>query len=271
MFFQVAIIAFAVLMLLRTWTQQRAQKVAKQWLALWAIIWIVIIAVALAPQTADVIAGIVGVGRGADLFVYIAILFLLYASIGRLCGQRSCKNNRRSWYGGLRLIARSYRVHLHRSCDAKSCNHLSLLQEPPASFGSGVVVGKVGVPKESMTITIVPAGESGRYCRRGASRCVTTIGQRPPGNYIVGRRKERRVCKNNNAPMRDAIANGAEYIFYKMATFVLHLTRSQKPLLLRRRTKRLGASSRSSCIGTTRENQHVRRHDARRGVRLCTR
>lgn len=79
MLFQIAIITFAVLMLLRTWTQQRAQKVAKQWLALWAVIWIVIIAVALAPQTADVIAGIVGVGRGADLFVYIAILFLLYA------------------------------------------------------------------------------------------------------------------------------------------------------------------------------------------------
>lgn len=79
MLFQIAIITFAVLMLLRTWTQQRAQKVAKQWLALWAVIWIVIIAVALAPQTADVIASVVGVGRGADLFVYIAILFLLYA------------------------------------------------------------------------------------------------------------------------------------------------------------------------------------------------
>ncbi len=79
MLFQIAIIAFALLMLFRTWRQHRAQKVAKQWMLLWAVVWVVIVAVALAPQTADVIASIVGVGRGADLFVYIAILFLLYA------------------------------------------------------------------------------------------------------------------------------------------------------------------------------------------------
>ncbi len=79
MLFQIAIIAFALIMLLRTWKQHSAQKVTKQWLVLWAVVWLVIIAVAIAPQTADAIAAIVGVGRGADLFVYIAILFLLYA------------------------------------------------------------------------------------------------------------------------------------------------------------------------------------------------
>lgn len=79
MAFQIGIILFALLMLVRTWQQHARQKVTKQWLVLWAVVWAVIIIVALAPQTADVIASIVGVGRGADLFVYIAILFLLYA------------------------------------------------------------------------------------------------------------------------------------------------------------------------------------------------
>lgn len=79
MAFQIGLIIFAALMLLRTWQQHAHQKVTKQWLISWAVVWTVIIIVALAPQSADLVASVVGVGRGADLFVYIAILFLLYA------------------------------------------------------------------------------------------------------------------------------------------------------------------------------------------------
>lgn len=79
MAFQIGLIIFAVLMLLRTWQQHAHQKVTKQWLMTWGVIWVAVIVVALVPQTADLIASVVGIGRGADLFIYVAILFLLYA------------------------------------------------------------------------------------------------------------------------------------------------------------------------------------------------
>lgn len=79
MVFKIGILVFAVWMLLRTWQQHARQKVTKQWLVTWGVIWVALAVVALVPQTADGIASIVGVGRGADLFMYVAILFLLYA------------------------------------------------------------------------------------------------------------------------------------------------------------------------------------------------
>lgn len=79
MTFAIGIIIFALIMLYRTVRQRQQQRITKQWLIVWSIVWLLLIVLALAPQTADFLAATVGVGRGADLFVYIAILFLLYA------------------------------------------------------------------------------------------------------------------------------------------------------------------------------------------------
>ncbi len=79
MVFKVSIIVFALLMLVRTWQQYAHQKVTKQWMMTWGVVWCAMFVVALLPQTADVLAQYVGVGRGADLFMYVAILFLFYA------------------------------------------------------------------------------------------------------------------------------------------------------------------------------------------------
>lgn len=79
MAFKIALILFALFASLRTWRQYKAQKVTRQWFVIWSILWLLIIVVALVPQTTDMLAANVGVGRGADLLVYIAVVFLLYA------------------------------------------------------------------------------------------------------------------------------------------------------------------------------------------------
>ena len=78
MVFQVFLILFACFAMYKIWQQYRADKVSGHWLRVWTILWVVVILVALWPQTTDLVAERVGVGRGADLLVYIAIVFLMY-------------------------------------------------------------------------------------------------------------------------------------------------------------------------------------------------
>ena len=47
-------------------------------LALWSLLWIAVVAVVLRPQTASDLARWLGVGRGADVVVYLAIAALFY-------------------------------------------------------------------------------------------------------------------------------------------------------------------------------------------------
>jgi hypothetical protein len=75
---QVLIELFVAFALVRTWKQFRAGKLSKKMLAVWAFFWaIVAVAVAL-PQTTDIAARFVGVGRGADLAIYISLIVLFY-------------------------------------------------------------------------------------------------------------------------------------------------------------------------------------------------
>lgn len=47
-------------------------------LALWSLLWVGIIAVVVRPETASLLARTLGVGRGADVVVYLAIAALFY-------------------------------------------------------------------------------------------------------------------------------------------------------------------------------------------------
>lgn len=78
MIFQILLIAFAVFALTITFRQYRTRKVSLYWFVVWAILWLVVILVALLPQATDPIAQKLGVERGADLLVYIAIVVLAY-------------------------------------------------------------------------------------------------------------------------------------------------------------------------------------------------
>lgn len=62
----------------RTFLQYKKRNVSMHWFVLWTGFWFLIFVVASIPKTADILAQSVGVGRGADLFVYCAILVLFY-------------------------------------------------------------------------------------------------------------------------------------------------------------------------------------------------
>ncbi len=76
--FQGILIAFALFAVSRTVKQYRKQKVSLHWFFLWNGLWLAVIGIALWPRSADVIAKLVGVERGADLAVYLAVVILAY-------------------------------------------------------------------------------------------------------------------------------------------------------------------------------------------------
>ncbi len=72
---------------------------------------------------------------------------------------------------------------------------------------------KLVYPKESMTITIVPAGSPDGIADVVRRDVLPRSGKDLPEIILWDDGKNEGFAKNNNAPMRDAIANGAEYIF----------------------------------------------------------
>lgn len=80
MVFKIFLIAFSLYAIARAKKQYEKREASWYWAVVWSFMWVVVIGVALMPQATDVVAEFVGVGRGADLLVYIAVIFLLYAT-----------------------------------------------------------------------------------------------------------------------------------------------------------------------------------------------
>ncbi len=91
MLFKIFLIVFAILVMIRVYKQYHAQKVSGSWFFFWMIFWVLVIFVAFAPQTTDLVASAVGVGRGADLIVYISLPIIFY-SIFRLVVRQDQQN-----------------------------------------------------------------------------------------------------------------------------------------------------------------------------------
>lgn len=68
-------IAFAVFRLLRRYYER---NITLRWLVMWFLFWFVSALVVAVPEVTSQFAEIVGVGRGADLAVYFAVLALYY-------------------------------------------------------------------------------------------------------------------------------------------------------------------------------------------------
>lgn len=73
---QIVLIGAALLGAIRTIRQFRAGLVPPVWLVFWLVFWVGVSIVSLVPQLTDKLANLVGVGRGADVAVYISIVSL---------------------------------------------------------------------------------------------------------------------------------------------------------------------------------------------------
>lgn len=80
MMFKIFLIVFSLYAILRAKKQYEKREASWYWAVVWSLMWVFVIAVALMPQATDAIAAFAGVGRGADLLVYTAVIFLLYAT-----------------------------------------------------------------------------------------------------------------------------------------------------------------------------------------------
>jgi small membrane protein len=72
------IIVFALFAITRTILQFQKGAVTRAWLLFWILFWIASAVVAALPQTADTVARIVGVGRGADVVIYASLIAIFY-------------------------------------------------------------------------------------------------------------------------------------------------------------------------------------------------
>jgi hypothetical protein len=78
MIFQIILVLFALFAIGRTLAQYRKRMVSLHWFLLWNGLWVLVMVVALWPRTADLVAKLVGVERGADLALYLAVVVLSY-------------------------------------------------------------------------------------------------------------------------------------------------------------------------------------------------
>lgn len=79
MLFQIGVVCFAVLVILRTYGQYKKEVVSRYWLVAFSALWILVAIATLVPRATDTVAQWAGVERGADMLVYAAVLVLLYA------------------------------------------------------------------------------------------------------------------------------------------------------------------------------------------------
>lgn len=75
---QIVLVLFAIFALTRTIQRFRAGGFPFVHLLLWLVFWVAVAVVVLLPETTSVLAGLLGVGRGADLIVYLAIMAMFY-------------------------------------------------------------------------------------------------------------------------------------------------------------------------------------------------
>lgn len=77
-FIQIFLVIFVAFALFGAITRFRRGGMSSSHLVLWSLLWIAVGVVAVRPETTSVLARFVGVGRGADLIVYLALLALFY-------------------------------------------------------------------------------------------------------------------------------------------------------------------------------------------------
>lgn len=78
MIVQILIVFFSLFALAKLWKRYRKNEINWFEFTLWIIFWGLAIVAAIKPDITNVIAKVVGIGRGADLVVYTALIILFY-------------------------------------------------------------------------------------------------------------------------------------------------------------------------------------------------
>lgn len=79
MIIKLLIITFILFVILRTIGKYRNKDITFRESLIWILFWLIVAGATLMPQRTDVIANFLGVGRGADLLIYLSIIVLFFA------------------------------------------------------------------------------------------------------------------------------------------------------------------------------------------------
>lgn len=78
MLIQIVILIFLLFVISRLVLRYRERRISLISLVIWFIFWILVAVVVIWPESANRLADILGVGRGADVIVYFALLAIFY-------------------------------------------------------------------------------------------------------------------------------------------------------------------------------------------------
>ncbi|MFA4937506.1 MAG: DUF2304 domain-containing protein [Patescibacteria group bacterium] len=75
---QIIILLFVLIMWWRLYLKFKSNELSLREFLEWFIFWLVVSVLTLVPDTSSYLASVLGVGRGADLVVYFALLIIFY-------------------------------------------------------------------------------------------------------------------------------------------------------------------------------------------------
>jgi hypothetical protein len=79
MLIQIILVALIALIVFRLSAKLKTREISGKQFAGWLLIWLVAVIVVIWPDLTVKLANAVGVGRGADLVIYVSVIFLFYS------------------------------------------------------------------------------------------------------------------------------------------------------------------------------------------------
>ena len=77
-YLQIIVTIFVVLVLFKLFLQKQANRLTLFNFIFWAILWLLVLIVFWQPESTSRLANLLGIGRGADLVVYLSIIMIFY-------------------------------------------------------------------------------------------------------------------------------------------------------------------------------------------------
>ena len=78
MYLQIVVTIFIVFILLKLFLQKQKNRISLLAFLIWLLLWLAVLTVFWLPDTTSYLAAWLGIGRGADLVVYVSILVIFY-------------------------------------------------------------------------------------------------------------------------------------------------------------------------------------------------
>ncbi|HMB25833.1 MAG TPA: DUF2304 family protein [Patescibacteria group bacterium] len=77
--FQVLILLFIAFVIFRAAVKLKQKQISVWLFGFWTLLWLIVALIDIFPMSVSYVANMIGVGRGVDLIIYLAVIILFYA------------------------------------------------------------------------------------------------------------------------------------------------------------------------------------------------